>query len=164
MKKKPEDKTIELDKTTNPKPVDPEIISETEDALEEEITLDEDFQEELVEASKLPQRAEIVERVVVEKKAKKVEETFEQRKQKTKAILDAQEKVMVVIPREKGEHENAALPVQINGLRFLIKKGEGVLVPKDVATLVNQSNKGIDLPKILKEMSNVTAGTVKLEK
>lgn len=110
------------------------------------------------------EKKDVVERIVIEKAIKVAEETFEQRKERTSNRLFVQKKVPVFIPKTKGEKAGAALPVQINGVRFLIKKGEMVEVPEDVARLVMESVKEVDQESIARLMSTPSAGNITIEK
>lgn len=78
------------------------------------------------------------------KAAKRSEANEEAAFQKTansmKAVLEAEPKVGVFIPLERGEPKGTQLPVEINGYRMNVPKGvPNVQVPKSVAEIIWQS-------------------------
>ena len=58
------------------------------------------------------------------------------RQEQMKAILEAQPKVSILIPLEKGEGKGAQQPFTINGYRFDVPKGVMTQVPQQVADMV----------------------------
>jgi len=65
-----------------------------------------------------------------------VQEQLRTGAEQQKAWLDAQPKVSILIPLEKGEKKGAEQPFTINGYRFTVPKGQMVQVPEQVAEMV----------------------------
>lgn len=57
----------------------------------------------------------------------------------TKALLDKQPKVKMFVPLENGEPAGTILPVNINGHRYNVPKGQTVDVPQTVAEVIAES-------------------------
>lgn len=53
-----------------------------------------------------------------------------------KENLEAQPKVSVLIPLEKGEKKGAVQPFNLNGYRFTVPKGVMTMVPQQVAEMI----------------------------
>ena len=68
--------------------------------------------------------------------AKSVEKSLKNKAQQMKEQLEAQPKVMIMIPLEKGERAGTEHPFCINGYKFKVPKGRMVSVPEQVAEMV----------------------------
>jgi len=55
-----------------------------------------------------------------------------------KAQLEAQPKVSILIPLEKGEKKGAVQPFTLNGYRFTVPKGMMTQVPEQVAQMISE--------------------------
>jgi len=58
------------------------------------------------------------------------------RQEQMKVTLEAQPKISILIPLEKGEGKGAQQPFTINGYRFDVPKGVMTQVPQQVADMV----------------------------
>jgi hypothetical protein len=74
-----------------------------------------------------------VEKIVTNAEIKK---RVQSKSEQMQAQLEAQPKVMILIPLEKGEKKGAAQPFCINGYRFKVPKGVMSPVPEQVAQMI----------------------------
>jgi hypothetical protein len=65
-----------------------------------------------------------------------IKQRVQSKAEQMKAQLDAQPKVMILIPLEKGEKKGAVQPFCINGYRFSVPKGAMTSVPEQVAAMI----------------------------
>jgi hypothetical protein len=75
----------------------------------------------------------------------------EDAKKATKAILDKEEKVMIILEKNSNDEEGAALTFSINGYPYTITRGKPVNVPNSIAELVKNNNDGVDFEAVLKD-------------
>lgn len=75
----------------------------------------------------------VVEKIVTNAEIK---QRVESKAEQMKAQLDNQQKVMILIPLEKGERKGASQPFCINGYRFAVPKGIMTSVPEQVAAMI----------------------------
>jgi len=67
-----------------------------------------------------------------------IAERVKTKAEQMKANLEAQPKVSILIPLEKGEKKGAKQPFTINGYRFEVPKGQMTQVPEQVAQMISE--------------------------
>ena len=67
-----------------------------------------------------------------------VRQRVQTKAEQMKAQLEAQPKVTILIPLEKGEKKGAVQPFCLNGYRFTVPKGQMTQVPEQVATIISE--------------------------
>ena len=72
-----------------------------------------------------------------------------------KVILDSEPKEMIILRPELNDREGEGEEINVNHYTFFVQKGEPVNVPRSVAQVIRNTNKGVNIKKLIGAIGNV---------